>query len=144
MAEVEGTRHLATRCPICTGGPLHVTRLSCPDCRTQIETDLEPPRVLRLPPELLAFLLTFVRCRGSIRDVERELGISYPTVCKRLDLVNELLGHGAAGSATAVEEPGAVSAQATVRVNRDQVLDRLERGEISPAEAAALLRNIKN
>ena len=144
MAEGEATKHMATRCPICAGGPLHVTRLSCPDCRTQIDTDLEPPKVLRLPPELLAFMLTFVRCRGSIRDVEKELGISYPTVCKRLDLVNELLGHEVTGTAaaSAAEAPGATPAPAAVKASRDNVLDRLERGEISPREAAALLRTI--
>jgi hypothetical protein len=121
-----------------------VTRLTCADCATQIETNLEPPPILRLPAELLSFLLTFVRCRGSIRDVERELGISYPTVCKRLDLVNELLGHGVVGTAVTEESPGAPDATAArPRVNRDQVLDRLERGEITPAEAAALLRTVK-
>jgi hypothetical protein len=101
---------------------------------------LEPPKVLRLPAELMAFMLTFVRCRGSIRDVERELGISYPTVCKRLDLVNELLGHGAAGMPAAVS---AGVAPAMAKMSRDAVLDRLERGEITPAEAAALLRTMK-
>jgi len=64
----------------------------------------------------------FLRCRGNIRDVEKELGISYPTVCKRLDLVNQLLGN--------VE----------TKEKRMDVLERLERGDISAREAAQLLK----
>ena len=53
--------------------------------------------------------MTFLRCRGSIRDMEKALGISYPTVCKRLDLVNALLGRGQALSQGAeVLRPGIV------------------------------------
>ena len=66
--------------------------------------------------------MIFLRCQGKIRDVEKELGISYPTVCKRLDLVNELLGNTVAP------------------VNRTQVLEQLERGEISVQEATQLLK----
>lgn len=66
--------------------------------------------------------MTFLRCQGKIRDMEKELGISYPTVCKRLDLVNELLGNTAAP------------------VNRTHILEQLERGEITVAEATQLLK----
>ena len=76
----------------------------------------------RLPPDLQEFVMIFLRCQGKIRDVEKELGISYPTVCKRLDLVNELLGNTVAP------------------VNRTQVLEQLERGEISVQEATQLLK----
>ncbi len=54
--------------------------------------------------------------------MEKELGISYPTVCKRLDLVNELLGN---------QGPP---------VNRSNILEKLERGEINVQEATQLLK----
>ena len=76
----------------------------------------------RLPPDLQDFVLIFLRCQGTIRDVEKELGISYPTVCKRLDLVNELLGN---------RSPA---------VSRNQILERLEQGEITVKEATQLLK----
>ncbi|GAG52421.1 unnamed protein product, partial [marine sediment metagenome] len=63
-------------------------------------------------------------CRGNIREVEKVLGISYPTVCKRLDLVNELLGNRIA------------------RVDRKAVLEQIERGEITAKEAAQLLKGV--
>jgi len=66
--------------------------------------------------------LVFLRCRGNIREVEKQLGISYPTVCKRLDLVNELLGN---------RQP---------TPSRFEILERLERGEITAKEAAELLK----
>lgn len=66
--------------------------------------------------------MVFLRNRGNIREVEKELGISYPTVCKRLDKVNELLGNTPSTT------------------DRMAILERLERGEIDAQEAARLLR----
>ena len=64
--------------------------------------------------------MVFLRCRGNIR--EAELGISYPTVCKRLDLVNELLGNRSRA------------------LSREQILGQLEKGEITAKQAAGLLK----
>jgi hypothetical protein len=114
-------KKLITRCPFC-GDQLAISRLSCHGCNTQIDSKLEIPLFFRLPPDLQEFVLVFLRCQGKIRDVEKELGISYPTVCKRLDLVNELLGNTG------------------TPVNRSQILDQLERGEINVQEATQLLK----
>jgi hypothetical protein len=114
-------KKLITRCPFC-GDQLGITRLSCHGCNTQIDSQLEIPLFFRLPPDLQEFVLVFLRCQGKIRDVEKELGISYPTVCKRLDLVNELLGNTG------------------TPVKRSQILDQLERGEINVQEATQLLK----
>ncbi|MEO7300656.1 MAG: DUF2089 domain-containing protein [Verrucomicrobiota bacterium] len=115
------SKKLITRCPFC-GDDLAITRLSCCGCNTQIDSQLSIPLFFRLPPDLQEFVLIFLRCQGKIRDVEKELGISYPTVCKRLDLVNELLGN--TGSP----------------VNRTQILEQLERGDINVQEATQLLK----
>lgn len=69
--------------------------------------------------------MVFLKCRGNIREVEKELGISYPTVCKRLDLVNELLGNR------------------NTLVDRREILNKLERGDITAKEAAQLLKEQK-
>src|SRR5271154_731926 len=114
-------KKLITRCPFC-GDELAIARLSCCGCQTQIDSQLEIPLFFRLPPDLQEFVLIFLRCQGKIRDVEKELGISYPTVCKRLDLVNELLGN-----------------QTPARGKRE-ILEQLERGEISVPEASQLLK----
>lgn len=114
-------KQIISLCPFCTG-ELRIGKLVCGSCETQIETALPIPAYFRLPQELQEFVLVFLRCRGSIRDVEKELGISYPTVCKKLDLVNALLNG-------TQEKP-----------NPREVLERIERGEITAAEAARLLR----
>jgi hypothetical protein len=121
MSTPEPPRKMISACPIC-GGELCVSRFSCGACQSHIETRLGLPPFFKLPAELQAFVMVFLRCRGSIRDVEKDLGISYPTVCKRLDLVNELLGNKPSGA------------------GRGEVLERLERGEITAKEAAHLLK----
>jgi hypothetical protein len=117
-------KQMISSCPFCNN-ELHIGKLGCRGCETQIETNLPIPAYFRLPVELQDFVLVFLRCRGSIRDVEKELGISYPTVCKKLDLVNTLLNP---------------HRQAKVAVNPREVLERVESGEISAAEAARILR----
>ena len=114
-------KKLITRCPFC-GDELAITRLSCCGCNTQIDSQLDIPLFFRLPPDLQNFVLVFLRCQGKIRDVEKELGISYPTVCKRLDLVNELLGNNGPP------------------IDRTHILEQLERGEINVQEATQLLK----
>ena len=114
-------KRVISRCPFC-GGDLAISRLTCQGCSTQIESVLSIPSFFRLPIDLQEFVYIFLRCRGSIRYVEKELGISYPTVCKRLDLVNQLLGNTNAS------------------LSRNQILEQLERGEISVAEATQLLK----
>ena len=108
-------KKLISRCPFC-GDQLGITRLSCCGCNTQIDSQLEIPLFFRLPPDLQEFVFIFLRCQGKIRDVEKALGISYPTVIKRLDLVNVLLGNQAAPS------------------GRKDILEQLERGEITVQE----------
>jgi hypothetical protein len=115
-------KSVIARCPICAGD-LKISRLSCCSCDTRIETELSFPALMRLPRELQEFVLLFLRCRGNIREVEKELGISYPTVCKRLDLVNELL-----------------AGQQGKGLTRGEILSKLERGEITGKEAAELLK----
>ena len=84
----------------------------------------------RLTPEQQHFVEVFLLARGNIKEVERVLGISYPTVRNRLDAVLEAMGHK-------VERDGN---EAAVSSRRADVLARLDRGEISAAEAIKLLR----
>jgi hypothetical protein len=115
-------KKLVSRCPFCEG-KLEISSLGCVQCDTSIETTLPIPAFFRLPPDLQEFVMIFLRCQGKIRDVEKELGISYPTVIKRLDLVNVLLGNQAAPS------------------GRKDILEQLERGEITVQEATQLLKS---
>jgi hypothetical protein len=108
------------QCPVCEGS-LRVTELSCPACRTRIVSDLKTCEFCNLSPGLLTFLRSFLRARGNIKEVERELGISYPTVRKRLD---DLLGK------LALESGGGSD-----RDHRLDTFERLRKGEISVDDA---------
>jgi hypothetical protein len=89
-------------------------------------------RFSRLTPDQLGFLEAFLRSRGNIRKMERELGISYPTVRSRL---NALLA--ALGFAVGPEED-----EEAIQRRRKEILDRLEAGTLAPEEAARLLRQL--
>ena len=65
------------RCPICAEA-LSVARLECASCGTRIEGSFALGRFHQLSSEQLDFLETFIKARGNFKDVERELGISYP------------------------------------------------------------------
>ncbi len=84
----------------------------------------------RLTPEQHQFLLLFLQSRGNIKEVERALGLSYPTVRSRLDVVLQALGLAGSGEA-----------QTPVR-RRIDILNDLETGRISVAEALEQLKAI--
>jgi hypothetical protein len=120
-------RKILEQCPSC-GSPVEVTRLHCTACETVVLGRYEPCPFCRLDPERTHFALTFVRCRGNVKEMERELGISYWTVRRRLDELIEELGF----------EPQP-SADADETAHQIEILERVNRGEISAAEAFALL-----
>jgi hypothetical protein len=118
------------RCPIC-GDELAVTRLHCGNCQTQLEGRFRLGRFQRLSAEQLAFLEVFVKNRGIIKDVEAELGISYPTVRARLDDALRAMGFPAG-------DDGRPSPRQT-RDERRQILEDLRAKRISADEAARRL-----
>jgi hypothetical protein len=124
------------RCPVC-GDELAVTRLQCGTCATQIEGRFGLGRFQRLSAEQLAFLEVFVKNRGIFKDVEAELGISYPTVRARLDDVLRAMGFPAGGEEDPRVSPREVRAQA--REERRRVLEERKAQRISADEAARLL-----
>ena len=80
-------------CPVCSS-ELAVTRLHCRSCGTTLEGDFSVGRFGRLNREQLALLESFLRSRGNLREMERELGISYPTVRSRVEALVRALGFG--------------------------------------------------
>lgn len=114
------------RCPICEH-PLEVVRLECESCGTSLQGSFSLGRFHSLSGEQLEFLETFIRARGSFKDVERELGISYPTVRSRLDAVIRSLGFASQAEPDRDAE------------RRREILRELAEGRIAADDAAALL-----
>lgn len=129
-------REVISTCPVCEG-ELQVTRLNCTTCGTSIDGNFSVGRFSRLNRDQLALLESFLRARGNLRELERELGISYPTVRNRVEaLVRALdLGDGPALPPNTDESPRGLTGAA-----RREVLERLARHELTAEQAAAALR----
>ncbi len=112
-------------CPIC-GDELFATRLSCNTCNTNIEGDFSLCKFCKLSQEEKQFIEVFIKNRGNIKDIEKEMGISYPTVKGKLDSVIKSLGYD--------------SKDDDASINKKEILDMLNDGEISSEEALRLLK----
>jgi len=80
-----------SNCPIC-GGELELVKLKCISCDLTLEGKLPTSRLASLSSDQQEFVEVFLLARGNIKEVERELGISYPTVRKKLEEVIQTLG----------------------------------------------------
>jgi len=126
-------------CPVCSG-ELAVTRLHCRACGTTLEGDFSVGRFGRLSREQLALLESFLRSRGNLRDMERELGISYPTVRSRVEALVRALGFRETDGDATTADGEAEAEQETL--SRQEVLERLARHEIGAEDAAVMIRNL--
>jgi hypothetical protein len=133
-------------CPVCSAD-LAVTRLHCSTCGTSLEGEFSVGRFGRLSREQMALLESFLRSRGNLREMERELGLSYPTVRSRVDgLVRALgLGDGSRPDAPADVEsdPTASAPTEDAGPTRQDILERLARHEITADAAATAIRTLR-
>jgi len=105
------------------GAPLIVERVRLADRDIVIEGAFELPQLARLALEDQIFIAAFLKSHGSIKDMEQVFGVSYPTIKARLNRI-----------AAALE-----FVDTNPTPPRSEVLDRLDRGEITAAEAIAEL-----
>lgn len=153
------------RCPVCSHS-LHATRLQCEQCGTGIDGLFALGRLQALTPEHIQFIEIFIKCKGKIKDVEAELGVSYPTVVSRLNEVVKAMGYEVDENDTSdVDQfefyqaqmlnpraprapmappappmaPGVPARPKLSPERRQQVLDDLANGKIGAAEAMEIL-----
>ncbi len=123
-------------CPICGSG-LRVTELSCSECSTVIRNAFEPCRFCALSRDHAALLESFLRSRGNVSSMASEMGVSFPTAARRLDGLLEALGLR-----------GADLVRSTPRSRPEQdrcrreILEQLDRGDITAEEATRRIRDI--
>lgn len=118
------SRRLVGKCPVCDG-EFRVARLQCAECGSSLEGDFSLCKFCRLSREQQHFVEVFIASRGNIKEVEKILGISYPTVRSRLDDIIQSLGYQVHRQSSA---------------ERRDVLEALDRGEITAEEAIKRLR----
>jgi hypothetical protein len=131
MREYLVMRKLLERCPACEE-ELIVTEHTCLHCDTIIRGQFQPNIFSRLSPNNLKFLEVFVRNRGNVKEMERELGWSYWTIRNHLNEIIAALGF----------EEAEADAEFQDRERQD-ILERLDKGELNASEAADLLAKLK-
>ena len=136
-------REVISTCPVCES-QLHVTRLHCNTCGTTIEGEFNVGRFAHLGRDQMLLLEGFLRSRGNLRELERELSVSYPTIRGRVEALLRTLGlaDGAPlpSAPPAAEAASASKVDAVDAITRRDVLERLARHEINADDAAAILR----
>lgn len=115
--------HAPRSCPVC-GEQLHLTRLSCQGCGTELSGDFESCEFCALSPSDRELLKLFLGSRGNLKAVERQLGVSYPTVRGRVDSVLARLG---------------IESREPATESRLGLLQALARGEVDLEQARARL-----
>src|SRR5699024_2920629 len=114
-------------CPVCAH-QLHVSKLSCANCHTVIEKNFMLSKFADFTHEQIVFIKAYLVNPGNIKEVEKALGVSYPTARGKLNDIVTMLGHQ-----TTIEQDE--------RKKKANVMEQLENGEIDVEEALALLKN---
>jgi len=109
------------------GRPIIVERVRLADNDIAIEGCFELPQLARLSLEDQVFVTAFVRSHGSIKEMERVFGVSYPTIKARLNRIAE----------------GLEFVDTNPTPSQGEILDRLKRGEISAEDAIHALEGLK-
>jgi len=120
--------NIPNKCPSCDG-KLVVTELCCADCKTSIKGNFDLPEFSLLAHGEEYFLRVFLAARGNIKEVERQLNISYPTVKSKLESLLSKLGLG--------------DLRKEDKKRRLEIVEKLERGEIPAREAIKLLKELE-
>ncbi len=136
-------RDVIATCPVCAG-ELEISRLHCSSCGTTIEGEFGVGRFGRLSREQMTLLESFLRSRGNLKEMERALGISYPTVRARVEALVQALGLADGEPVEIVVDDEAGESNGELAATRREILERLAKGDIDSAGAAEALRAVES
>jgi hypothetical protein len=123
------SRKIIEACPTCDG-PLVITEVRCESCGTEVRSHYQPCPFCRLTPEQTTFVLLFFQTRGNLSELEKALGVSYPTIRGKLD---EVIRTIAAPVPTPPPPPD----------SGREILARVAAGRLSPTSALTALRQAR-
>lgn len=112
-------------CPVCNER-LALTRLTCPSCDTELSGGFATCEFCVLSNEDRDLLRVFLASRGNMKDLERHLGVSYPTARARFDALLGKIG---------IDRPAAAPSP-----SRTELMEQVARGEIDIDEALQRLQ----
>ncbi len=117
---------IITVCPSCKSRNLNIVKVECEGCKTKFEGNFEIPLLLQLSDNDLQFILDFVKCSGSLKEMASKHNISYPTFRNRLNDVIDKLNE----------------MDNKTELKKNDILKLLEDGKISAKEAAEMLYDL--
>jgi len=112
-------------CSYC-GSSMRISKVMCTDCGLALEGDFPTPRLYRLDAEEQRFVELLVLSSGSLKELAKLLGVSYPTVRNRLDRLIEWL------KAEQVQD----------EIYRQKILDDIDAGHIPPKKGMRMIENL--
>lgn len=115
-------------CPHCHTTQLQVSALNCSSCDIEVRVKVEENEFSKLSEEQLHFLRVFIHCEGKIKDIEKALGLSYPTVKNKM---HELKAQLASEYIQTQETPKTIN----------EILDQMKSGQLSYEEGLKQLKD---
>jgi len=120
--------NIPNKCPSCEG-KLKVSELYCEKCNTHIKGNYDLNDFHYLNKEEIEFIKVFISCQGNIKIVEKTLGISYPTVKSKLNSI--------------ISKMGIEDYDIDFRTKKAEILDKLEKREITPQDAVKMIKSLR-
>ena len=137
---------LFDKCPAC-GGVIAVTECKCTNCQLQMRGEFRTGEFSSLSGDEMTFVKVFLRARGNLTEVEKVLGISYPTIRNKLDEINDSLDRAEAAAKTNRNPTSSANTPQTENPSTDQarkeILRQVAAGELAAADALQKLQNSK-
>ncbi len=124
---------LFEQCPAC-GGPLVITEVKCTNCDLTMQGEFKPGLFSTLSDDQLTFVRAFLRVRGNLSEMEKVLGVSYPTIRNKLEEINQALDRAEQAPAAAPSTPP--------NNERGEILQKVASGELDAAEALERLKSL--
>ena len=133
-----------SQCPAC-GGQLVITECKCSACQMQMRGEFQSGQLSNLSDDEITFIKVFLTARGNLTEVERVLGISYPTIRNKLDEINSILNRTDENTEIRQNKFGSTTEtkQVSIEDTRKDILQQVADGRLSPAEAVQKLRELQ-
>lgn len=122
---------LFEQCPAC-GGQIVITEIQCANCHLKMQGEFTPGLFSTLSSDQLNFVRAFLRVRGNLSEMEKVLGVSYPTIRNKLEEINQTLERAEQTPDTALSSNN----------ERSAILNKVAAGELDAAQALELLRDL--
>jgi len=122
---------LFEQCPAC-GGDIVITEIQCSNCHLKMQGEFKPGLFSTLSDDQLTFVRAFLRVRGNLSEMEKVLGVSYPTIRNKLEEINQTLERA--------EQTPVISLPSNNE--RNAILNKVAAGELDATEALKRLQEL--